>query len=105
MCERALQLRPYIDRWLENEINLRMPARNSLNSTQDDVTEADFRDLKKLQLNFAEWRHLELITRMLQQFKEATSAISQSLKPQIQHIWLMYDKLFNFINSMTQDLE
>ncbi|RAR14477.1 AC transposase [Stemphylium lycopersici] len=73
------------------------------NSTYDMYI--DFRDIKKLQLSPTEWHHIELITTLLRQFKDATSFLSQNEKPQIQHIWLMYDRLFDFLDNMTAELD
>lgn len=96
MCERAIKLQPYIDEWLLGEIRLKYSAYPSTSST----AEADYKDLKKLQLVPAEWEHLKAVTRMLKNFKSATNALSGSLKPQSQTIWMMYDGLFNFLEDM-----
>jgi hypothetical protein len=64
----------------------------------------DFRDLKRLRLSSTEWHHLELVTDMLKRFKDATSALSQDTKPQIQYIWLMYNRLFDYLDKMIEDL-
>lgn len=71
-------------------------------SGDSDTSEVDYRDLKRLRLSSTEWHHLELITKVLRQFKDATSAISENQKPQIQHIWLMYNRLFDYLDGMTE---
>jgi hypothetical protein len=42
---------------------------------------------------------------MLAKFKEATDSVSEVQKPQIQYIWQMYDRLFNFLDDMLLDLD
>ncbi|KAF7574188.1 Dimer-Tnp-hAT domain containing protein [Pyrenophora tritici-repentis] len=69
------------------------------------MAEIDFRDLKRLRLSSTEWHHLELVTEMLKRFKTATSFLSQNEKPQIQYIWLMYNRLFDFLDKMSEDLD
>jgi hypothetical protein len=98
MCERALQLAPYIDEWIEKEISLKPPRRSAPNGT----AEADYRDLKKLRLSRPEWNHLRSITLMLQNFKNATSSLSTNNKPWIPHLWLMYNRLFDFLDEMIE---
>jgi hypothetical protein len=98
MCERALQLQHYIDEWIEKEISLKSLRRSAPNST----AEADYRDLKKLRLSRPEWNHLRSITKMLQNFKKATSSLSTSNKPWIPHLWLMYNRLFDFLDEMIE---
>lgn len=105
MCERALKLRDYIDQWLNQEITQKMTANMSSIPTDEGIAEVDFRDLKRLRLNHSEWHHLQQITRVLEKFKNATIWLSQSQQPQIQYIWLMYNRLFDFLDTMTQDLE
>jgi hypothetical protein len=61
----------------------------------------DFRDLKRLRLSPAEWHYLELITQMLERFKTATDFLSQNKTPQIQFIWMMYNKLFDYLDKIT----
>jgi hypothetical protein len=104
MCERALKLQPYIDKWLEQEIALKTTSRGDNASTYNDVADADYKDLKKLRLATSEWQHLQAITQMLYRFKKATSALSETQKPLIQHIWLMYNRLFDFLDQMTEEL-
>jgi len=101
MCERAVKLQPYIDEWLHNEILLKPTSHTSGNSTN---SEADWKDLKKLRLASTEWQHLKAITQMLSRFKKATSFLSENSKPQIQYIWLMYNRLFDFLELMTNEL-
>jgi hypothetical protein len=102
MCERAIKLQPYIDRWLEQEIALR-PVTHGV-SDNSDTAEADYRDLKKLQLAAPEWQHIRAVTHMLQNFKTATDFLSKNQKPQIPFIWLMYNRLFDFLDKMTDEL-
>ncbi|KAJ8110237.1 hypothetical protein OPT61_g6862 [Boeremia exigua] len=78
MCERALKLQVYIDKWLEQEIALKTTSRGDSTSTGSEVAEADYKDLKKLRLAATEWQHLRAITQMLQRFKKATSALIRS---------------------------
>ena len=100
MCERAIKLQSYINDWLKQEIALRAPVHpdSTLNET-----EVVFRDFKRLQLGSAEWHHLEILTQILRHFKNATNYLSEK-KPQIQHIWLMYNRLFDFLDEMTNNL-
>lgn len=105
MCERALKLREFIDQWLNQEIAQKMTANASSIVADEDIAEVDFRDLKRLRLSHSEWHHLEIITGMLQRFKDATTWLSQTQQPQIQYIWLMYNRLFDFLDTMTQELE
>lgn len=77
MCERAIKLQLYIDKWLLGEIWLKYSAYLSTSST----AKADYKDLKKLQLVLAKQEHLKAVTRMLKNFKSATNALSRSLKP------------------------
>ncbi|KAL7771452.1 hypothetical protein CFE70_001395 [Pyrenophora teres f. teres 0-1] len=105
MLERALKLQKYIDEWLKQEILLRPGSSLDSSSEDNPIAEVDFRDLKRLRLSSIEWHHLELITEMLKRFKDATSFLSQNEKPQIQYIWLMYNRLFDFLDKMTEDLD
>jgi hypothetical protein len=98
MCERAVELSKFIDHWLEQEIALKATSGNY------DTAEADYKDLKKLRLAASEWQHLKAITPMLKRFKDATAFLSQKGKPQIPYIWLMYNQLFNFLDTMTEEL-
>jgi hypothetical protein len=41
---------------------------------------------------------------MLKKFKTATSFLSENSSPQIQYIWLMYNRLFDFLDQMTEEL-
>jgi hypothetical protein len=41
---------------------------------------------------------------MLKNFKDATDSLSQNNKPQVHYIWLMYNRLFNFLDDLTDDL-
>ncbi|KAJ8115409.1 hypothetical protein OPT61_g2929 [Boeremia exigua] len=104
MCERALKLQVYIDKWLEQEIALKTTSWGDSTSTGSEVAEADYKDLKKLRLAATEWQHLRAITQMLQRFKKATSALSETQKPHIQNIWLMYNTLFDFLDKMLEEL-
>jgi hypothetical protein len=104
MCARAIQLQRYIDDWLKQEIGLKTGANNNSTSVSVDTREIDARDLKKLRLSATEWHHLELVTAMLKNFKDATNFLSQNQEPQIQYIWLMYNRLFDFLDKMTEDL-
>lgn len=104
MCERAVKLRQYIDEWLKDEITLRVPIHTENLSEADNNTDIDSRDLKRLRLSAQEWSHLETVTEMLSHFKTATMSLSQSRKPQIPYIWLMYNQLFDFLDQMEVDL-
>jgi hypothetical protein len=109
MCERAVKLQLYIDEWLEQEITIKTTSRTgnaSANnaSTNGNNAEADFKDLKKLRLAAMEWQHLRAITRMLKKFKEATNFLSENQRPQIPYIWLMYNRLFDFLDDMIEEL-
>lgn len=101
MCARAVKLRKYIDEWLQQEIDLNAISRNANN---DDNAEIDTNDLRRLQLSATEWHHLKLIGQMLEKFKEATEHLSQNQKPQIPYIWLMYNRLFDFLDEITEKL-
>jgi hypothetical protein len=105
MCARAVKIQRYIDEWLKQEVALKTGASSTTLSSDYDTAEVDFRDLKRLRLSSIEWRHLELITEMLKRFKTATSFLSENQKPQIQYIWLMYNRLFDFLDKMTEDLD
>jgi hypothetical protein len=105
MCARAIKLQKYIDEWLKQEIVLTPGVSADSISNSNDTAEVDFRDLKRLRLSSTEWHHLELITEMLHRFKDATSFLSENQKPQIQYIWLMYNRLFDFLDKMTEDLD
>jgi hypothetical protein len=102
MCERAVQLSSYIDKWLAQEIALK--ATTSSTHSDDGRVEADFRDLKKLQLSHTEWHHLKMVTVLLKRFKTATNHLSQTKLPQICNIWGMYNTLFDFLDMMTEEL-
>jgi hypothetical protein len=104
MCARAIKLQRYIDEWLKQEIALKTSANTDTTSYDSGAAVIEFRDLKRLRLSSTEWHHLELVTDMLKQFKEATLFLSQNQKPQIQYIWLMYNRLFDFLDKMTEDL-
>jgi hypothetical protein len=103
MCERAIKLQPFIDQWLAQEIAMKPAGRTSSSSTATD-TVADYRDLKKLQLAAAEWDHLKAITRLLLNFKTATDQLSNNHHPSVQHIWEMYNALFDFLDDMQTSL-
>lgn len=100
MCARAIKLRTYIDDWLQKEIALNSTSNSA--STED--TDFTPRDLKRLRLSSTEWHHLQLITDMLQNFKSATNYLSENRKPQVQFIWLMYNRLFDFLDQMIEGL-
>lgn len=104
MCERAVKLQKYIDQWLEQEIALKTTSRSNSTSANSDMAEADFKDLKKLRLAATEWQHLKAITQMLMKFKDATKFLSENQKPQANYIWLMYNRLFDFLDEMTEQL-
>jgi hypothetical protein len=89
---------------LEKEIALKRVHESNSSSNQDDNAVADFKDLKRLRLAPAEWSHLRAITRMLSNFKTATNKISENDKPQIPYIWMMYNRLFDFLDQMTLEL-
>lgn len=97
MCERAIKLQPYINTWLEQEIAMR-------STTRVENNEPDHRDLRKLQLGPSEWLHIRAVTQMLEDFKDATLELSSSIDPQIHAIWSMYTALFDFLETMTNDL-
>lgn len=101
MCERAVKLQSYINEWLQNEIDRR--PRGSVSVTAS-TSEADYKDLKKLRLSGTEWQHLNAITQMLKKFKKATTNLSNSSRPLIAWTWLMYNRLFDFLNEMNYDL-
>ncbi|KAG9381636.1 Dimer-Tnp-hAT domain containing protein [Pyrenophora tritici-repentis] len=105
MLERALKIQKYIDEWLKQEILLRPGSHLDSSLDNNQMAEIDFRDLKRLRLFSTEWHHLELVTEMLKRFKTATSFLSQNEKPQIQYIWLMYNRLFDFLDKMSEDLD
>jgi hypothetical protein len=105
MCERAIKLQKYIDEWLKQEVVLKLGVNPDSIHNNNDTAEIDFRDLKRLRLSSIEWHHLELITHMLKRFKDATSFLSENQKPQIQYIWLMYNRLFDFLDKMSEDLD
>ncbi|KAI1521708.1 Dimer-Tnp-hAT domain containing protein, partial [Pyrenophora tritici-repentis] len=105
MLERALKIQKYIDEWLKQEILLRPGSHLDSSLDNNQMAEIDFRDLKRLRLSSTEWHHLELVTEMLKRFKTATSFLSQNEKPQIQYIWLMYNRLFDFLDKMSEDLD
>jgi hypothetical protein len=104
MCERAVKLQPYIDEWLEQEIALKTTGHSNSAHTSSDTAEADFKDLKKLRLASTEWQHLKAITQMLKRFKSATNFLSENEKPQVQYTWMMYNRLFDFLDQMTEEL-
>jgi hypothetical protein len=65
MCERAIQLRAYIDTWLAQEIALKEPTSNYSNYSHNNINntpnssnlnnaEVNYRDLKTLQLSAIE---------------------------------------------------
>lgn len=41
---------------------------------------------------------------MLKNFKDATSHLSDNQKPQVLYIWMMYNRLFDFLDKMTTEL-
>ena len=41
---------------------------------------------------------------MLKRFKAATNFLSENQKPHIPYIWLMYNRLFDFLDQMTEEL-
>ncbi|KAI0573130.1 Dimer-Tnp-hAT domain-containing protein [Pyrenophora tritici-repentis] len=102
MCDRAVKIQKYIDEWLRIEVGSRTGAPQL---SDNGTAEVDFRDLKRLRLSSIEWHHLELITEMLKRFKTATSFLSENQRPQIQYIWLMYNRLFDFLDKMSVDLD
>jgi hypothetical protein len=104
MCDRAVTLQSYIDEWLEQEIALKSTSPANNTSTSGDTVEADYKDLKKLRLAATEWQHLKAITQMLRRFKAATNFLSENQKPHIPYIWLMYNRLFDFLDQMTEEL-
>ena len=104
MCERAIKLQLYINDWLEQEIALKPTTYKNSALTSDDNIEADWKDLKKLRLTAPEWQHLKAVTQMLKRFKTATSFLSENSSPQIPYIWLMYNRLFDFLDQMTEEL-
>lgn len=103
MCERAVKLQHYIDTWLEQEIALKVGHARSTSTASND-TIADYRDLKKLRLEKTEWEHLNAITQMLERFKRATAFLSENEKPQVPYIWLMYNRLFDFLDQIKVDI-
>jgi len=105
MCARAVKIQKYIDEWLKQEIAMKTGASSTTLFHGSSTAEVDFRDIKRLRLSSIEWRHLELVTEMLKRFKTATSFLSENKKPQIQYIWLMYDRLFDFLERMIEDFD
>jgi hypothetical protein len=105
MCERAIKIQKYIDEWLKLEIALKLGVNVNGIPNDSDTAEVDFRDLKRLRLSSTEWHHLELLTEVLKRFKDATNFLSENYKPQIQYIWLMYNRLFDFLDKMLEDLD
>ena len=99
MCLRVVKLKSYIQRWLENEISLSLAL-----STRNSDRGGSAKDLTSLQLAHAEWQHLESVTRMLHKFKKATEALSQKGTVQISYVWLMYNRLFDFIDDIEESL-
>lgn len=82
-----------------------MKSSNYQPTVSTDSNEAvDFRDLKRLRLGPAEWTHLRAITQMLKNFKDATSQLSENQTPQIPYIWMMYNRLFDFLDQMRVEL-
>lgn len=104
MCERAIKLQSYVDDWLEAEISLKTTSRSSGGLGENDTTIVDSKDFKKLRLTQAEWYHLKAITDMLSNFKQATMALSENGTPQVRHIWMMYNRLFDFLDMMNTEL-
>jgi hypothetical protein len=100
MLERAIKLQKYIDQWIEKEIALKGKGHSRNDNSQD----ATSKDLKKLRLTTPEWKHLTDVREMLANFKTATSSLSQISYPFINHIWSMYNKLFNFLDDITSKL-
>lgn len=41
---------------------------------------------------------------MLKNFKDATNSLSQTQQPQVQFIWLMYNRLFDFLDQINDNL-
>jgi hypothetical protein len=105
MCARAVKLQKYIDEWLKVEIAANASVHPASITHPDNDTEIDTRDFKRLRLSSTEWHHLELVTEMLKRFKDATVFLSEIHKPQIQYIWLMYNRLFDFLDQLTDDFE
>lgn len=105
MCERAIKLQKYIDEWLKLEVSLKLGINTNSIPADSNTDEVDFRDLKRLRLSSTEWNHLELLTEVLKRFKDATNFLSENHKPQIQYIWLMYNRLFDFLDKMLEDLD
>jgi hypothetical protein len=103
MCERAIKLQKYIDEWLEQELALKSNS-HPQGTSADSETVADFRDLKRLRLTPAEWSHLRAVTQMLKNFKDATNHLSNNQTPQVPYIWMMYNRLFDFLDQMTVEL-
>jgi hypothetical protein len=101
MCERALALQQYIDEWLLDEIALKSRIRTA-SQAQGDISG---RDLQRLRLDRTEWKHLRMITKMLAHFKTATEFLSKNDVPQITDIWSMYNKLFDFLDLIVEDLD
>jgi hypothetical protein len=76
MCERAIQLKLYIDTWLAQEIARKEPANISNLATYSDTIEVNYRDLKILRLSATEWHYIKLVATLLGKFKDATTYIS-----------------------------
>lgn len=104
MCERAVKLQPYINKWLQEEISQKPAGYRRTPLTSSETLEADYKDLQKLQLGAIEWQHLQAITKMLKDFKDATISLSENSNPQIPYIWLMYNRLFDFLDDITEEL-
>lgn len=104
MCARAIQLQKYIDEWLKQEVALNTTARNGSLAESPNDDEVNAHDLKRLRLSATEWHHLELVTAMLKNFKDATNSLSQTQQPQVQFIWLMYNRLFDFLDQINDNL-
>ena len=81
MCKRAVKLQAYINQQLEKEITLKISTLST--STSSNTAEADYKDLKKLQLAATKQQHLKAITQILEHFKEATNYLSKNQEPQI----------------------
>ncbi|USP80392.1 Dimer-Tnp-hAT domain-containing protein [Curvularia clavata] len=77
MCKRAVKFRQYINKWLKDEIALRVPIHTENLSEADNNTDIDSQDLKRLRLSAQEWSHLEMVTEMLSHFKTATMSLNK----------------------------
>ena len=104
MCKQAIKLQLYINNQLEQEIALKPTTYKNSALTSNNNIEADWKDLKKLQLTAPKWQHLKAVTQMLKRFKTATSFLSKNSSPQILYIQLMYNQLFNFLDQITEEL-